>query len=137
MNAMNTAKAYKTQQIMTASPEQLTLLLYNGAIRFIDESIQALENKDYPKSHERNLRAQDIVSEFVITLDMKLEISKTWLPLYDYIQFRLIQGNLKKDKEQLAEARTMLRELRDTWVEAMKKARQEKLAGAQQVVALL
>lgn len=136
MNTMNMAKAYKTQQIMTASPEQLTLLLYNGALRFIDESIQALENKDYPKSHERNLRAQDIVHEFMATLDMKLEISKTWLPLYDYIQFRLIQGNLKKDKEQLAEARNMLQEMRNTWVEVMKKVRQEKPVSNLQAVVL-
>lgn len=136
MNAMNMAKAYKMQQIMTASPEQLTLMLYNGALRFVEESIQALENKDYPKSHERNLRAQDIVREFMATLDMKLEISRTWLPLYDYIQFRLIQGNLKKDTEQLAEARSLLREMRDTWVEAMKKARQEKPASNLQAVVL-
>jgi flagellar biosynthetic protein FliS len=136
MNAMNMAKAYKTQQIMTASPEQLTLLLYNGALRFVDESIQALENRDYPKSHECNLRAQDIVREFMATLDMKLEISQTWLPLYDYIQFLLIQGNLKKDKEQLTEARTMLQELRDTWLEAMKIAHQEKPASNLQAVVL-
>jgi flagellar protein FliS len=134
MNAINMAKAYKTQQIMTASPEQLTLMLYNGALRFIDESIRALETKDYPKSHERNLRAQDIINEFMVTLDMKLEISGTWMPLYDYIRFRLIQGNLKKDTEQLAEARNLLREMRDAWVEAMKKVRQEKPVNMQAVV---
>jgi flagellar protein FliS len=133
---MNMAKAYRTQQIMTASPEQLTLLLYNGALRFVDESIQALETRDYPRSHERNLRAQDIVREFMVTLDMKLEISRKWLPLYDYIQYRLIQGNLKKDKEQLAEARNMLQEMRDTWVEVMKKARQGKPVSNLQAVVL-
>lgn len=136
MNTKDIAQAYKTQQIMTASPEQLTLMLYNGAIRFVDESIQALENKDYPKSHERNLRVQDIVREFMVTLDMKLEISRTWLPLYDYIQFRLIQGNLKKDREQLVEARNLLKEMRDTWSEAMKKVRQEKPVSNLQAVVL-
>jgi flagellar protein FliS len=124
------------QQIMTASPEQLTLLLYNGALRFIDESILALESKDYPKSHERNLRAQDIVTEFMVTLDMKLEISETWLSLYEYIRNRLVQGNIKKDKEHLSEARFMLQELRDTWVEAMNKVRLEKPLGNQQAVVL-
>jgi flagellar protein FliS len=121
---------------MTASPEQLTLLLYNGALRFIDESILALESKDYPKSHERNLRAQDIVTEFMVTLDMKLEISETWLSLYEYIRNRLVQGNIKKDKEHLSEARFMLQELRDTWVEAMNKVRLEKPLGNQQAVVL-
>ncbi len=136
MNAQNTANAYKIQQIMTASPEQLTLLLYNGALRFIDESILALECKDYPKSHERNLRAQDIVTEFMATLDMRLEISGTWLSLYDYIRDRLVQGNIKKDRELLSEARSLLHELRDTWVEAMMKVRQEKLLSYQQAVVL-
>ncbi|HWQ89282.1 MAG TPA: flagellar export chaperone FliS [Desulfitobacteriaceae bacterium] len=136
MNAQNTANAYKMQQIMTASPEQLTLLLYNGALRFIDESILALERKDFSKSHERNLRAQDIVTEFMATLDMKLEISGTWLSLYDYIRERLVQGNIKKDKEQLREARSLLQELRDTWVEAMKKVRQEKSLSNLQAVVL-
>ncbi len=127
MNPMiNMANAYKTQQIMTAAPEQLTLMLYNGAIRFVEESMMALEQKDYAKSHERNLRAQDIVREFMATLDMKIELSKNWLSLYDYIEYRLIQGNIKKDKAQLDEAKSMLTELRDTWVEVMKKARAER-----------
>ena len=86
----------------------------------------ALEQKDFAKSHERNLRAQDIVREFMATLDMKIELSKNWLSLYDYIEYRLIQGNIKKDKAQLDEAKSMLTELRDTWVEVMKKARAER-----------
>lgn len=127
MNPMiNMANAYKTQQIMTAAPEQLTLMLYNGAIRFVEESMTALEQKDFAKSHERNLRAQDIVREFMATLDMKIELSKNWLSLYDYIEYRLIQGNIKKDKTQLDEAKSMLTELRDTWVEVMKKTRAER-----------
>ena len=123
---LNMANAYKTQQIMTASPEQLTLMLYNGAIRFIDESMMAMEQKDFSRSNDRNLRAQDIVREFMLTLDMQYEVSQAWMALYDYIEFRLIQGNVKKDKEQLQEARNMLHELRDTWVAAIKKAREDR-----------
>jgi len=128
-NTMNMANAYKTQQIMTSSPEQLTLMLYNGAIKFVDESIIALDGKDYTKSNESNLRAQDIIHEFMITLDMKQEISKNWMSLYDYIVYRLVQGNIKKDKEQLQEARNMIKDLRDTWAEAMKKVRSANTAG--------
>ncbi len=119
----NMANVYKNQQIMTAPPEQLTLMLYNGAVRFVDESIAALEAKDFSRSNERNLRAQDIVTEFMLTLDMSYPVAEKWLPLYEYIKYRLIQGNIKKDKEQLAEARQMLMELRDTWMQAMKLAR--------------
>lgn len=129
MNAATTANFYKNQQIMTASPEELTLMLYNGAIKFVTESILALEQDDIAKSHQANMRAQDIVREFMATLDMSYEISKSWQALYEYIEFRLIQGNIKKDKEQLLEAKNMLTEFRDTWMVAMKQARLAKAVG--------
>lgn len=114
------ANAYKNQQVMTASPEQLTLLLYNGALRFLTESISAMEQGDVPKSHNANLRVQDIVREFVRTLDMSYELSENWAQLYEYAEHCLIQGNIKKDIKLLLQAKDVLQELRDTWVEAMK-----------------
>lgn len=123
------ANAYKTQQIMTASPQELTLMLYNGAIRFIAESIQAIERKDMQKAHESNMRAQDIVREFMNTLDMQYEVSEGLDKLYDYIEYRLIQANLKKDVAQLEEAKGMLTELRDTWYQAMKLVRGQQVVG--------
>ena len=114
------ANAYKNQQIMTSSPEQLTLLLYNGALRFLTESISAMEQGDVQKSHNANLRVQDIVRKFVITLDMNYEISTTWAQLYEYTEHCLIQGNIKKDVKLLLQAKDVLQELRDTWAEAMK-----------------
>lgn len=123
MNAANTANAYKNQQIMTASPEELTLMLYNGAIRFITESMQAIDQGNLEKANAANLRAQDIVREFMCTLDMQHEISQNYFKLYDYIEYRLLQANIKKDKSQLEEAKNLLIELRDTWVQAMKLAR--------------
>ncbi|MEN6414826.1 MAG: flagellar export chaperone FliS [Veillonellales bacterium] len=119
----NMANAYKRQQILTASPEELTLLLYNGALRFVHESITAMEQGQREKSSNANLRAQEIVREFMATLDMKYELSKTWMRLYDYIEYCLIQGNIKQDKEKLEQARHTLQELRDAWVGAMKQVR--------------
>lgn len=114
------ANAYKNQQVMTASPQQLTLLLYNGALRFLAESISAMEKGDIQKSHNSNMRVQDIIREFVLTLDMSLEISTTWAQLYEYTEYCLVQGNIKKDVKQLLQAKDVLQELRDAWVEAMK-----------------
>lgn len=114
------ANAYKNQQIMTASPQQLTLLLYNGALRFLNESILAMEKGDIEKSHNANIRVQDIVREFVRTLEMSYEISKSWVQLYEYTEYCLIQGNIKKDVEQLHRAKSVLQELRDAWEGAMK-----------------
>jgi len=119
----NSANAYKNQQIMTASPAELTLLLYNGALRFVNESITSIEQGNMQQSNNANLRAQDIVREFMYTLDMEYEISKTWLPLYEYVVHCLIQGNIKKDKEQLLQAKSVLSELREAWVAAMKQNR--------------
>ena len=129
MNAANTANAYKRQQIMTASPEELTLMLYNGAIRFVSESIQAIEQKNLEKSHHANIRAQNIVRELMITTDTSYEISKNWLLLDEYILHCLVQGNIKKDTEQLEQAKKLLTEFRDTWVQAMKQVRLERAAG--------
>ncbi len=122
------AAAYKQQQILTAPPEQLTLLLYNGALRFLNESIQALEAKDLQKSHEANMRVQAIVREFMATLNMDMEISKNWLALYDYVEDCLIQGNIKKDLALLHNAKDILEDMRNTWYEAMKLAQQGKVA---------
>ncbi|SCM83660.1 Flagellar protein FliS [uncultured Sporomusa sp.] len=128
MNAANTANVYKNQQIMTASPEELTLMLYNGAIRFTVESMQAIEQGNLERANAANLRAQDIVREFMCTLDMQYEISQNYYKLYDYIEYRLIQANIKKDKSQLEEAKNLLTELRDTWMQAMKLARGQQAA---------
>jgi flagellar secretion chaperone FliS len=126
MNAMNTANAYKRQQIMTASPEELTLMLYNGAIRFVTESMIAIDKKDIEKAHSANMRAQNIMREFMVTMDMKQEISKNWLLIDEYILHCLIQGNMKKEKVQLEEAKRWLVEFRDAWVQAMKKVSMDK-----------
>lgn len=114
---------------MTSSPEELTLLLYNGAIRFISESVASMEQGNMQQAHNSNLRAQEIVREFMATLDMKYEIAKTWMPLYDYVVYCLIQGNIKKNKEQLLQAKSILSELREAWVVAMKQTRMDRAAG--------
>lgn len=129
MNAMNTANAYKRQQIMTAAPEELTLMLYNGAIRFVTESILAIDKKETAKAHNSNMRAQSIVRELMLTTDMKQEISQKWLLLDEYILHCLIQGNIKKDTIQLEEAKGLLIGFRDAWSQAMKQVRSDKAVG--------
>lgn len=128
MNAANTANAYKRQQIMTASPEELTLMLYNGAIRFVTESILAIDHHEIQKAHSANIRAQNIVREFMVTMDMKQEISHKWLLVDEYILYCLIQGNIKKNKQPLMEAKKLLIEFRDAWFQAMKQVRIGKAA---------
>lgn len=127
--AYDSAETYKIQQIMTAPPEQLTLMLYNGAIRFINESIAAIQEKNIEKSHNANLRVQSIIRELMATLDMQYEVAKQLMSLYDYAEYRLQNANLKKDIEQLEEVRELVTEIRDTWAAAIKKVQKERHTG--------
>lgn len=122
----NAAEAYKRQQIMTATPEALTLMLYNGCLKFMNEGKDAVEAKQWEQANICLQKAENIISEFRITLNMEYEISKQLMPLYNYTYDRLVEGNIKGDAKMIQEAIDIIKELRDAWVQAMKKARQEK-----------
>ncbi|MCX7920753.1 MAG: flagellar export chaperone FliS [Clostridia bacterium] len=116
---------YKESSVLTASPEELTLMLYNGLVKFIMKAQQGLDEKNLEKVSNSIIRAQDIIVEFRTTLDMKYEISKNLELIYDYMHRQLIDANLKKDKEILEEVLGLAKELRDTWAQAMKIAKQQ------------
>ncbi|MBO4852337.1 MAG: flagellar export chaperone FliS [Schwartzia sp.] len=127
---VNAAEAYKRQQVLTATPEALTLMLYNGALRFMTEGREAIEKKDYEEANNSLQKAQNIITEFRVTLNMEYEIAHQLLPLYNYVYDRLVEANMKSDIEQLDEAKNIITELRDAWAQAMKKARAEKGAAS-------
>lgn len=129
MANINAAEAYRRNQILNAPPEQLTLMLYNGCLKFIDEGIKAVEGKKFEDANTMLQKAQRIISEFRLTLNMDYEISHQLMPLYDYVYDRLVEGNVRSDVTKLDEAKSIITELRDAWVGAMKKARQEKGLG--------
>lgn len=114
----------KNNSILTASPQELTLMLYDGAIKFANQSKVAIENKEYENAHNLNLRVQAIVEEFRATLDMKYEVSEGLDMLYEYMAERLIDANIAKDTKVLDEVVDLLRDLRNTWKEAMQLAKQ-------------
>ena len=126
---VNAAEAYKRQQVLTATPEQLTLMLYNGCLKFIGEGIDAVNSKKFEDANTSLIKAQRIISEFRLTLNMEYEISHQLFPLYNYVYDRLVEGNMKSDVAPLEEAKGIITELRDAWVGAMKKARAEKNQG--------
>jgi flagellar protein FliS len=126
---VNAAEAYRRQQVLNAPPEQLTLMLYNGCLKFIEEGTHALVAKNYEAANNSLQKAQRIISEFRLTLNMDYEISNQLLVLYNYVYDRLVEGNIRSDTSKLDEAKGIITELRDAWAEAMKKARAEKGAG--------
>ena len=127
---VNAAEAYKRQQVLTATPEALTLMLYNGALRFMTEGREAIERKDYEEANNSLQKAQNIITEFRVTLNMEYEIAHQLLPLYNYVYDRLVEANMKSDVKQLDEAKNIITELRDAWAQVMKKARAEKGAAS-------
>ncbi|KXG76354.1 flagellar export chaperone FliS [Thermotalea metallivorans] len=114
---------YKQNTVMTAPPEELTLMLFEGMVKFINQSKLFMQEKKLDKASNANLRAQDIIAELNLTLNMKYDISKNLRTLYDYMSRRLIEANLKKDVDILEEVLGLATELRDTWKEAIKIAR--------------
>lgn len=124
-------QSYQDNSITTASGPQLTLMLYNGCIKFINQGIKALENKDHEAKNVNLQKAQDIIRELMLTLDPEVEISNQLLPLYDYIHHNLQEGNIKNDVELIKESLGLVTELRDTWKEAMKLEADNYVQGAQ------
>lgn len=114
---------YKENSVNTAQPEELTLMLYNGLIKFIMKAQYCISKNDIPKAHENIIKAQNIVLEFMSTLDRKYEISESLMLLYDYMNRRLIEANLHKDINILNEVLDFSKQLRDTWEQAMKIAK--------------
>ena len=111
--------AYAKNKIMTASPAELTLMLYEGAIKFCNIAIVAVENNDVPKAHTNITKVENIITEFLSTLNHKYEVAKDFENVYNYLMDRLVEANIKKDKEILEEVLKHLRTMRDTWKEVM------------------
>lgn len=120
---MNPYQTYQNNSIFTASPEELILMLYNGAIKFCNQAAEAIEEKNIAKSNEYILKAQKIISELRVTLDKKYAVAEDMDRMYEFIYHLLVQANISKDVEKLNTATQFIREFRDTWREAMKKAK--------------
>ncbi len=124
--AKNPYATYNQSKILTASPAELTLMLYEGAIKFCNIAISAIEKKDIQAAHLNIKKAQRVIEEFRATLDFKYPVAKDFDNVYAYIYDRLVQANIKKDVEILNEVLGHLRGMRDTWKEVMKRAQSSK-----------
>lgn len=121
----NAINAYQRNAIMTATPAELTLMLYEGAIKFCNIGIIAIEKKEYEKANENLKKAQNIITELRVTLDRKYKVWEDFERVYDYIYRRLVEGNMKKDTEIIEDALKYIREMRDTWKEVMRLNREQ------------
>ena len=111
---------YNNSKILTASPAELTLMLYDGAIKFANIAVMGMEQNDIQKAHNNIISVQRIIEEFRNTLDRKYPVAEDFDRIYVYLLKRLYEANVKKDKEIMEEVLTHLRSMRDTWIQVMK-----------------
>lgn len=119
MATINPYQAYQQNSVMTASPQELTLMLYNGSLKFMKMAKRALAEKNFEEKNTNIIKAQNIVQELRITLDLKIEMSAALAQMYEYMYSRLLDANMKNDLEALEEVETLMKDMRNTWKEAM------------------
>jgi flagellar protein FliS len=128
MSVSNPYQSYQQNAINTASPGELTLMLYNGCLKFIHIAKLAITEKDVEKKNSNLQRAQNIIQELMVTLNTELEVSKNMMALYDYLYRRLIEANIKSDAAILEEVEEFVTEFRDTWKQVIQINRQKQYA---------
>ena len=116
----NAYAQYSNNKVLTASPAELVLMLYDGAIKFCNIAVVAIDTKDIPKAHTNIIKAQKIIDHLRITLDMSYPVAQDFDNIYAYVAKRLVEANVSKDKEILEEVCTHLRSVRDTWKGVMR-----------------
>ena len=132
MKATVAYQQYKNSKVLTASPAELTLMLYDGCIKFCNMAVMAINGKDFYKANKNIQKAERIIGEFKMTLDHRYEVAKDFDNIYDYVLRRLHEANMTKDTTILDECITHMRSLRDTWKEVMKRAGQPAMPEAAQ-----
>ena len=121
----NKYEQYSNNKIMTASPAELTLMLYDGAVKFCNIAIMGIEQKDVEKAHNNIVKTERIIQYLRETLNMKYVVAQDFENIYVYLEQRLVEANIKKNKDILEEVCEHLRSVRDTWKEVMRLNREK------------
>ena len=121
----NPYQAYQNNAVTTASPAELTLMLYNGCLKFLKLAKKGIEEKNTEVKNTNLIKAQKIIQEFMVTLDMNVEMSESLLKMYDYMHRRLIEANIKNDVSIIEEVEGYVVDFRDTWKQVIQVNRQQ------------
>ena len=128
----NPYKSYQQNSVNTASPGELTLMLYNGCIKFIKLAKKAITDKNVEEKNTNLIKAQNIIHEFMVTLNMDVKVSSELMVMYDYINRRLVEANVNSDLAILEEVEGLVTELRDTWKQVIQMNRKQQFANSGQ-----
>ncbi|AKS39490.1 flagellar biosynthesis protein FliS [Anoxybacillus gonensis] len=124
-------RAYQQNSVSTASPGELTLMLYNGCLKFLNKAKEAIHENRINERNENLQKAQKIIQELMVTLNQEYEIAKQMMIMYEYMHYRLIQANIKNDVLMVEEVENLVMEFRDTWKEVIRLNRQKNFKGDQ------
>jgi len=127
---------YLKTKVMTASPEMLTLMLWDGAIRFAEQGKDAILKKDIEGSYKALLRSQQIVMELISCLKHSVnpDLCGKLASLYNFIYRRLIDANLKKEPQLVDDALEIMRHQRETWLMLIDQLAKERAAEARATI---
>lgn len=128
MATHNPYQSYQQNSVNTASPGELTLMLYNGCLKFILLAKKAIADHNIEEKNTNLIKAQKIIQELMVTLNMDIAVSREMMSLYDYCNRRLIDANVKNDAAILSEVEGFIKEFRDTWKQVIQLNRQKQFA---------
>lgn len=129
----NPYAAYQNNSVTTSTPGELTLMLYNGCLKFIQQGKKALEENNIEEKNTAIQKAQAIVTELMLTLDTSYPVAQNMLVLYEFVNSRLIDGNIKNDPALFDEAAGIITEFRDTWKQVIQVNRQKQYANVSEI----
>ena len=129
MATHNPYQTYQQNSVTTASPGELTMMLYNGCLKFIGKAITAIDNNNISERNTNIQKAQNIIRELMVTLNMDMEVSKNMIVLYEYVLEQLTNANVKNDAKALNDAEAIVKEFRDTWKQVIQLNRQKQYQG--------
>ena len=121
----NPYKSYQQNSVVQLSPAELTLMLYNGCLKFLNQAKKGIESGNIELKNINIQKAQNIISEFMITLDMSVPLSKNMMSLYEYMHHQLVQANIHSNVELIDEVSGLITDFRDTWKQAIQINRQK------------
>ncbi len=119
MVTINPYQTYQQNSVMTASPQELTLMLYNGSLKFMKIAKRAMNDKNFQDKNTNIIKAQNIVQELRSTLNSEMSMSAGLEQMYEYMYNRLIEANMKNDVTALEDVEILMTDLRNTWKQAM------------------
>lgn len=126
-------QVYQNNAVNTASPSELTLMLYNGCIKFIKQAMKDIDGDQFEAKNKNIQKAQNIILELMVTLNMEVDISNQFMSLYEYMHHRLTEANTQHDKAALEEVLSFVIEFRDTWKQVILQTRKKQYSKGAQV----